>query len=384
MDSADDDHLPWTIECFGLESASPTILKKEKSGGRSWNACLLSFNAMRLLGGSCDNIFQQWRILAFGQVISFLNVANGAAQASLSLSCHLYAPFFTLGLVYFVLALGLIPLWWRRRREKDDDMEDQLLDAEPTHQDMRVISSASSYTSTSSHGSKAKPAFLPDPTRKYSLFGIVRLSAPVLAYLPMATLDVYAQMFTLTALRYTTLTSVTLLDSVAIPAAMLLSSLLMARKYRPAHFLGIFLCFIGIFLDVFHDYTSEDETGAGGADLQEYPNKIRGDLLAIAGACMFGCQEVLGEVAVRNLGGTNEYIGMLGFWGSIIAFGHSFLTERDYITSFFLSHDQAYCGKNQAWVLLFVYILSTSLYYHGQARFLKISDAAFVSYLWSC
>jgi solute carrier family 35 protein F1/2 len=342
-----------------------------------------SSHLMRLLDGSWDNIFRQWQILAFGQVVSFLNVANGAAQASLALSCHLYAPLFTLGLVYSILAMGLIPLWWKRRNEQDNELEDELLNKDPQSVATHATTIERCMTS-SSHGNQSQPAFLPDPTRKYSLFGIVRLNAPAIAYLPMAVLDVSAQFFFLTALRYTTLTSVTLLDSVAIPAAMLLSSLLLARKYRPAHFLGICLCFVGIYIDVFHDYTAEDETETDGTDAEDYPHKLRGDLMAIAGACMFGTQEVLGEVAVRNLGGTNEYIALLGFWASMIAFLQSYLTEKDHIVSFFQEHDQAYCEKNQAWTLLFVYVLSTSLYYHGLARFLKMSDAAFVSPLLSC
>ena len=347
-----------------------------------------------MLDGAWENIRRQWRLLALGQLLSFLNVANGAAQASLSLSCHLFAPLFTLGLVYFCLSLGLIPIWWNRRKELREKEGDGIMVDEQQQQEYTPPSSESSFrriesfftVSQSSHGtakSILEPAFKPDPNGNYSLLGIVPLSAPPLAYLPMATLDVWAQFFFLTSLRYTTLTSVTLLDSIAIPTAMLLSSLVLARKYKCAHFVGIFSCFIGIFMDVFQDYTAEDETGTGGADLQDYPYKIRGDMLAIMGAVCFGCQEVLGEVAVRNLGGSNEYMAMLGFWASIIALGQSYLSEKDQVMQFFTEHDQLYCAKEQAWVLLCMYIISNTCYYHGVARFLQISDAAFVSSQWA-
>jgi hypothetical protein len=79
------------------------------------------------------------------------------------------------------------------------------------------------------------------------------------------------------------------------------------------------------------------------------------------------------------LGGSNEYLGMLGFWATIISFGQSFLSEQDEVKAFFAQHDGAYCSKSEAWILLFVYIISNTLYYHGVARFLQISDAAFVS-----
>jgi drug/metabolite transporter (DMT)-like permease len=402
-DSADSDEYPFPrplrIECFHMDSnaaASQTEAISSSSSKTHWSPaigeCCSRYNPLRMLDGAIENICKQWRILALGQLLSFLNVANGAAQASLSLSCHLYAPLFTLGLVYFCLSLGLIPIWWKRRKELQDtsqagDGAMTTTTTEEQNQHMPPKSQTSfvtieSFFSNSTHGtnkSLLEPAFKPDPNRSYSLLGIVPLSAPPLAYLPMATLDVWAQFFFLTSLRYTTLTSVTLLDSIAIPTAMLLSSLVLARKYRCAHFVGIFSCFIGIFMDVFQDYTAEDETGTGGADLQDYPYKIRGDMLAIMGAICFGCQEVLGEVAVRNLGGSNEYMAMLGFWACIIAMCQSYLSEKDMVMQFFTEHDQLYCAKSQAWVLLVCYIISNSCYYHGVARFLQISDAAFVS-----
>ncbi|GKZ01386.1 hypothetical protein MPSEU_001089400 [Mayamaea pseudoterrestris] len=407
-DDSDDEYChpqPIRLECFGIDSTRMQqngTFHDEYSTSRQvssqWSAfaalrsCCSAFNPLRLLDGAYENVCKQWRILALGQLLSFLNVSNGAAQASLSLSCHLFAPLFTLGLVYFCLALGLIPIWWNRRRRSNEQtgdgvsnqhgaqMSDDLGKHDPPSTHASFFRMDSIMSSASSHGtsqSLLEPAFQFDPNRNYSLLGIVPLSAPALAYLPMACLDVYAQYFFLTSLRYTTLTSVTLLDSIAIPTAMLLSSVVLARKYRCAHFVGIFSCFVGIFMDVFQDYTAEDETGTGGADLQDYPFKIRGDVLAIMGAVLFGCQEVLGEVAVRNLGGSNEYLSMLGFWASMIAFGQSYISEKDQVTQFFAAHDQRYCGKEQAWILLVMYIISNTCYYHGVARFLQISDAAF-------
>lgn len=72
-------------------------------------------------------------------------------------------------------------------------------------------------------------------TAKYRFLGIIPLQAHPAQYIPMAILDVYANYFTILAFKYTTITSVTLFDALAIPSAMILSYCFLHRHYSPVH-----------------------------------------------------------------------------------------------------------------------------------------------------
>ena len=54
-----------------------------------------------------------------------------------------------------------------------------------------------------------------------------------------------------------TLTSVSLLDAVAIPSSMVFSRLLLRRFYKVTHFLGAAVCIAGVIVNVFVDYENE-------------------------------------------------------------------------------------------------------------------------------
>jgi hypothetical protein len=59
-----------------------------------------------------------WKILVFGQCLSFLLACGGAAQATLALNCSLSAPELSLGLQYFVISFSLIPVYLQGRRQR--------------------------------------------------------------------------------------------------------------------------------------------------------------------------------------------------------------------------------------------------------------------------
>lgn len=54
-----------------------------------------------------------WKIVVFGQILSFLTASAAAAQAGLYLACNVSAPCFTIAMTFFVLSLFIIPLNWR-------------------------------------------------------------------------------------------------------------------------------------------------------------------------------------------------------------------------------------------------------------------------------
>jgi len=221
----------------------------------------------------------------------------------------------------------------------------------------------------------------------YSIFcGLVPLKGPKWGYLIMACIDVYANYFTVLAFKYTTITSVTLFDALAIPTSMVLSWTVLKRQFSLLHFVGVFMCSIGIALNVMQDYHEDMEhnnSSNGGNDTGDdtavFQNKLRGDVYALLGGVMFGINNVAGEYAVRSLGGVCEYLGMLGLYATVICTVQSALLERTEIAEFFGSDENKTesCKESSLWYLLAVYFLASILSYLGGSRFLQISEATF-------
>ena len=328
--------------------------------------------------------------MAFGQILSFLLACTGAAQATLSLECGLSAPSFSVGLFYICLVGFLWPVY---RRDKQHE-------AVLLQQDVDIGESDSSSPGLGRQNSLVQSADEMDQcdnnsnnnnyssNRSYPFLSILSLRASPWVYFAMAILDVYANYFTVLAFKYTSITSVTLLDALAIPSAMLLSRIFLHRSYTGLHFLGVILCMIGIIFNVLQDYEDDtqrhhDRNGngrelAGDDDDDEvYPHKLRGDFLAVLGGLLFGANNTLGEVAVRTLGGPNEYLGMLGFFATIICTIQAVALEQKQIGEFFDINNDNGCTTFTSSGLLFAFVLCNVLSYAGASRFLQVSEAAF-------
>jgi len=222
-------------------------------------------------------------------------------------------------------------------------------------------------------------------------------------YLLLAFFDVEANVVTFLAFRYTTLTSVTLFDALAIPASMIISKCFFQnRRYRTLHYLGVVICMVGIVLNVLQDYESDAATVTATninsssnnssshttTKHQYYPHKIKGDLCAITGGLLYGLNDVLTEVTVAT-GDTTEYLAMIGLFGFSISFLQSLVLERDNIRQFFGNKENDYdeqgdidssstmsCSLPIGFLLLFSFVVVTMLSYIGASRFLVISEAA--------
>jgi solute carrier family 35 protein F1/2 len=318
--------------------------------------------------GSSTNNSNAWKILLAGQVLSFGTASTGAAQATLTFDCHLSAPTLTIGLTYAALSTCLLYLVYQERRQQQQQQQQR----------------------HSSNGGKAS-------TAPYRMLGLVPLQAPPLAYLPMAVLDVYANYFTILAFKYTTITSVTLLDALAIPSAMVLSALCLRRRYGRVHLLAVACCLTGVWINVWQDvvggHDDDDSMGSGsssphatknGLTLDDvYPHRTWGDGLAICGGLLFGAANVYGEYAVQNLGGPVEYVGMLGAYGALLCFVQTLLLEREDVAAFYQtdtdgsSATTSTCTRATAQGLLVAFTLGSVVTYGGIAAFLQVSDAAF-------
>lgn len=343
---------------------------------------------------------------------------TGASQSTLSLDCQLSAPSFMLGLYYFLLSQLLwmsglrqfiqkrkqltceIPtsinkqLETETKRTKPEKQRSGFTYVTPTQQEaVEEEEKEEESENTTEQELEIAPGMdeIPSKDSPNYLLGVIPLKAPALLYLPMAILDFSANFCMLKAFKYTTITSVTLLDALAIPSAMLLSRLFLDRQYTNLHYLGVTCCSVGILLNVLKDY-QQDEHGHAGSDVGgsgtvsvddfvslEYPQKLRGDLLAIMGGLLMGATNVAGEMAVRRMGGPLEYLGMLGFYCSIVCAVVSSWIERDQIAEFFgTGGDKSdTCSERTAWYLLCAFLVSNVSYYVGAARFLQISEAAF-------
>jgi solute carrier family 35 protein F1/2 len=189
-------------------------------------------------------------------------------------------------------------------------------------------------------------------------------------YFVMALLDVYANYFIVLALSYTTITSVTLLDALAIPASMILSRCFLKRGYTYVHLAGVILCLTGVVVNVMEDYTQVKMNTAVKSTM------VKGDALAIVGGIMFGVNKVMGEISVRHFGGPYEYLGCIGMFGAIIACIHSIIFERQAISQTFF-YQGGLCSQGEVWGLTVGFFFSGVFTYVGGAQFLLVSEATF-------
>mmetsp|Transcript_30699 Transcript_30699/g.44642 ORF Transcript_30699/g.44642 Transcript_30699/m.44642 type:complete len:562 (+) Transcript_30699:91-1776(+) len=344
-----------------------------------------------------------WKVMVFGQGISFLVACAAAGSATLHLECELSAPTAQTAGVYLLLSLHALWMWLQRcglvrasvtrlahetslelssqqqlREERhrlpqhsydcDEEDEDEegfaAVDGEIVHDEAEVYVDPALSNATAGSVLRKKETAAP-----YSLFGLswLPLHAPWWAWLGIAFLDVEANYFTFLAMRYTTLTSTVLFSSLAIPSAMLCSKLFLHRHYKLVHIIGAATCLAGVLTNVFadyeeshhdddysppssadHDLSSEDDYGQP-TQPDQYPRRVLGDFLAISGGLLLGINDVLAEIAIKTFGGGwNEYCAMLGLFGFLISTVQVLLIESKDIQKFFSSDEEYHQGVKEA------------------------------------
>lgn len=297
---------------------------------------------------------EHWKVILYGQFLSFLLACAGATQATLHFECSLSAPAFTNGLFYAVLSLHLIPLYLKGKklRESKDDSghaKDTPTDA-ATHQPNWFM-------------------------------GVIPLQGPYWGFALVGFLDVQANYLTVLSYRYTTLSSVSLFDSLAIPAAMFLSRILLARRHSKIHFIGVICCMVGVLYNAFADY--ESDVGAEDVDVTEvYPHKLTGDIVAVIGGILYGASDVFAELSVRNFGGPTEFLGMMGFFATIVSIVQAAILERHEMASFFSGVSDSngkVCTKDTGFLLVLAFVFINSLSYTLTTWFLLFSEATFLN-----
>ncbi|KAK9668665.1 hypothetical protein RND81_13G076400, partial [Saponaria officinalis] len=169
----------------------------------------------------------------------------------------------------------------------------------------------------------------------YVLLGIVygsvmflkkqQLKAKWYYYVILGLVDVEANFLVVKAYQYTSLTSIMLLDCWAIPCVILLTWLFLKTKYGWRKFLGVAICVVGIVLVVFSDVHT-DERKERGSD------PLKGDLLVLAGATLYGVANVSEEFLVKNTDRV-ELMALLGVFGAIISAIQIAILERSELKS---------------------------------------------------
>lgn len=321
-----------------------------------------------LFHDAINNIQQSYRPLLIAQLLSLLLASSGAANASLHFECNLSAPTIQAGLVYFILMFHLFAI--------PRDVYTGANTAEETLEESVQIE-------REQEPQQEHPQEETNPP--YLLFNRIPIYAPIRFYALMAFLDVEANYLTYLSFRYTTLTSVSLLDALAIPSAMLCSRLILRNRYSGIHCIGAIICIVGITVNVFGDYTydgkqneeGDDDGDHGSIEDNKYPFKLRGDALATIGALLYGLNDTLTERIVKGHD-VKEYLGVMGLFGSIICFIQGVLTERQSIQDFFQTDEQE-CSSGKGWMLLVASSVLGAISYIGMSNFLVKSEAALLN-----
>lgn len=285
-----------------------------------------------------SHVMSHWKVLLFGQLLSVSMAASGASATDLVNRCSLNAPTFQFGLLYFALTGHLVYLLIKHYCKGDRNFK---------------YSSSSPYT-------------FPGTS--------MPLGAPWWFFFVLAILNVEANFFTILAFRYTTLTSITLFDSLAIPAAMFTSKQLLGCKYYPSHIAGAAICFVGVVINVAVDLQIEEEEdleNPGAAD-----HRMLGDVLAMAGGILYGVNDTLQELMVKKFSQT-EFLGLLGFYGTLISVVQVLFLEMEEVAKFF--NGESRCETETGLSLLAVFFVATYTNYVGRAKFLTISEAALLN-----
>lgn len=361
---------------------------------------------MASLYDGVSRVRSHWRVLLAGQVLAFFLAASRAIASSLYYDCNISIPTAQTALIFLFMSFHLIKLigkstqnsqkkknrgrtrkffsFGRSREDNPDEMNpDDLALGKSVSLDSHELRRDDAYPS-------------PQLTVSHSLFRIP-LNIPIWIYFCLAFLLVEATYVSSLALKYTTLSSASMLDNVNIFAAMVASRIILKRRYSWKHILGASICLIGVGLNILSDIETnkieEGEVNDKSAQLEgiKFSNRPLGDFLAILGGVLFGVSDVITENIVKNFVEADEFLGCIGIFGFLIATVQAAVIERGDISKFLSVEEMdmnAYkeyenpleaprtCSQRTANLLFVCYALTGYLFISGMSRFLTVSETA--------
>ncbi|XP_035710828.1 solute carrier family 35 member F2 isoform X2 [Folsomia candida] len=156
-----------------------------------------------------------------------------------------------------------------------------------------------------------------------NLFPVLKMRGWKYALVALA--DAEANFLVVKAYRYTTLTSVQLLDCFTIPTVLSLSWLVLRIRYKVAHILGVSICLLGVCCLVWADIEE-------GRPLSHGKDRFFGDMLCLSGAFLYGVSNVAQEFVVHSFD-LVEFLGMVGLFGSFVSGAQTVLLEYTEVTT---------------------------------------------------
>ncbi|PIN11750.1 putative membrane protein [Handroanthus impetiginosus] len=181
-------------------------------------------------------------------------------------------------------------------------------------------------------------------------------------YVLLGLVDVEANFLVVKAYQYTSITSVMLLDCWTIPCVLFLTWFFLKTKYRIKKFFGVVICIAGLVVVVFSDVHSADRSSGS--------SPIKGDLLVLAGATLYGVSNVTEEYFVKSADRV-ELMSFLGIFGAIISAIQISIIERSELSSIHWTAGAAF-----PFVGFSVAMFS---FYSGVPIFLKISGSTMLN-----
>ena len=307
----------------------------------------------------------KWQALLFGQAISLLATSCNASTFTISFTYNLQIQMFLMFPMYSLLS---ICLYFRPAISEHEECYPVSL----------TIPSIFSSTSRS--------------------ITFLRLRAKWWIYFLYSFFDVFPNFMALMSLRYTTLTSTTLLESMSVVSTMFFSKWILGRWFKGNHFLGVALCVVGGLLTIYADLDAAATNDSDGQDRTDQsdatlmlssdqtegtstlaalrPHALLGDLMAITSALSYGLCDSTAEFLVKHVD-KYEYLGMVGIFGAVwTGLLFPFLNGPDVHKLFFeLSWGEFWPVMG---VLLW-YNASAVLYYLGDSTFFERSDATLLN-----
>lgn len=160
-------------------------------------------------------------------------------------------------------------------------------------------------------------------------------------YALVGTIDVHANWAIVSAYDYTNMTSIQLLDCLAIPAAMMLSFFCLKTRYRWIHIVGVLVCLGGAGAMVLADFLAAKDTEAttNTTVSRSSSSVLFGDFLVIVAALGYGSSNVYQEYLVRRYG-IVDYLSCTSVVAMVWAAIYTLTMERGTIDQLIAIYDQ--------------------------------------------
>lgn len=288
---------------------------------------------------------QRWQVLLFGQTIAIAAASVNASSYTLQYNLGVVLPLFQVAIMYIILSSYLAC-------RPGADMQTQ-----------------------------QQERFYTVPLLK------IKLRIPWWIYFLMSVIDVEANYMVLLSLRFTSLTSTTLLGSLTVPSVLICSRYLLARVFFCHHYIGVCLCLLGGTIMVWSDLGGSPSSTNATDTMHPSEESYIGDLLAMSAALLYGLGDTLAEYAIKHVDRA-EYLGMIGLFGFLISSIQCCWLEWDALVDLLFHTPPTHQGHVVATMVW--YVFSLVFYYVAASYFLTRSDATLLNLslqttsLWSC